>query len=70
MVKWDKMSHIKGWEKRDDEDQVLWNHLYNKDKKGAWRIDVSIEMMREVKEKPDSGGMYDCVSLPDNYIAM
>lgn len=26
--------------------------------------------MREVKEKPDTGGTYYCASLPDDYVAL
>ena len=70
MVKWGKMSDIKGWEKGGDKEQVLRNHLYNKDKKGAWRRDVDIEIVREVNKKPSTGGADDCASLLDKFIAM
>ena len=43
---------------------------YNKDKKGVWRRDVNMEIVREVKEKPDSGDTDDRASLPGDYIAM
>ena len=70
MVTWDKMSDIKGWEKGGDEEQVLRNHLYNKDKKGAWRRDVDIEIVREMQEEPDDKDTHDCTSLPDYCVAM
>ena len=33
---------------------MLRDHLYNKDKEGAWQLDVDIECVRQVNEQPDS----------------
>ena len=40
MVEWDKMEDVAGWEKGGEAEQVLKDHLYNKDKQGTWRRDV------------------------------
>ena len=48
VVKWDKCEDIKGWERGGVEDQVLKDHLYNKDKENAWRLDVDADCFREV----------------------
>jgi len=48
VVKWDKCEDIKGWERGGVGDQVLKDHLYNKDKKNAWRLDVDADCFKEV----------------------
>ena len=53
-----------------DKEQVLQDHLYNTDEKGAWRREVDIEIVREVQEKPGDGGAYDCASLPVDCVTM
>ena len=47
-VKWDGLPYVQGWEKGGEHEQPLKNHLYNKNKDGAWRIDVGIEEVRNI----------------------
>ena len=43
-VCWDAMSDVKGSENEETSDYVLLPSLWNKDKEGAWRMDVNIEL--------------------------
>ena len=47
-VKWDGLPCVQGWEKGGEHEQPLKNHLYNKNRDGAWRIDVGIEEVRNI----------------------
>ena len=47
-VMWDELLHVQGWEKGRILEQELKNHLYNKCKAGAWRLDVDIEEVKNV----------------------
>ena len=38
------MPDVKGWEDRRESAQRLLPSLYNKDKEGAWRMDVNVEL--------------------------
>jgi len=42
MVQWDGMADVSGWEEGGNLSQVLKRHLWNKDKEGAWRLDISV----------------------------
>ena len=42
MVQWDGMADVSGWEDGGNQSQVLKRHLWNKDKEGAWRLDIGV----------------------------
>ena len=44
IVNWDGMPDVKGWEDSRESAQRLLPSLYNKDKEGAWRMDVNVEL--------------------------
>ena len=44
IVNWDGMPDVKGWEDSCESVQQLLPSLYNKDKEGAWRMDVNVEL--------------------------
>ena len=44
IVKWDVMSDVKGWQESRNSAQQLLPSLYNKDKEGAGRMDVNVEL--------------------------
>ena len=60
IVNWDGMPDIKGCEDSRESAQQLFPSLYNKDKEGAWRMDVNVELC----EAYDSEN-YDCYSSDD-----
>ena len=64
------MSNIKGWTKGNDLEQVLRDHVFNKDKNGAWQRDVDMEIVRQIIEKLNSGDQDDCEILFGNYVEM
>ena len=54
-VMWEGLPNVQGWEKGGLMDQELKNHLYNKCKAGAWRLDVDIEEVRNVDMEENDG---------------
>ena len=44
IVNWDGMLDVKGWEDSRESAKRLLSRLYNKDKEGAWRMDVNVEL--------------------------
>ena len=44
IVNWDGMPDVKGWEDCRESAQGLFPSLYKKDKEGAWRMDVNVEL--------------------------
>ena len=44
VVEWDGMSDVEGWEEKRESTQVLKRHLWNKDKEGAWRMDIKVDL--------------------------
>ena len=47
IVKWDGMPDVKGWEYSRENSQQLLSSLYNKNKEGAWRMDVNVELFED-----------------------
>ena len=60
IVNWDGMSDVKAWEDSRESAQRLLPSLYKKDKEGAWRMDVNVELC----EAYDSVN-YDCDGSDD-----
>ena len=44
IVNWYGMPNVEGWEESHDSAQQLLPSLYNKDKEGAWRMDINVEL--------------------------
>ena len=44
IVKWDGIPDLEGWEDSRESVQQLLPSMYNKDKEGAWRMDVNVEL--------------------------
>ena len=42
MVQCDGMADVSGWEEGGNLSQVLKRHLWNKDKEGAWRLNIGV----------------------------
>ena len=54
VVEWDGMPDVTGWENKCDGVQVLKRHLWNKDKEGAWRMDIDVEPCEAYESDSDS----------------
>ena len=53
-VKWDPTPDIDGGEDSVETDQELKKHLWNKDKALAWRMDIDVEVGKEIETLEDS----------------
>ena len=62
VVEWDGMPDVTGWENKSESVQVLRRHLWNKDKEGAWRMDIGVEPCEAYESDSDS----DCDSTSDD----
>ena len=62
VVEWDGMPDVTGWENKCESVQVLKRHLWNKDKEGAWRMDIDVEPCEAYESDSDS----DCDSTSDD----
>ena len=49
-VEWDPTPDINGGEESVETDQVLKKHLWNKNKKIAWRMDINVDIGNENEE--------------------
>ena len=47
MIEWDGMPDVGGWEEGGFEPKELKDHLFNRDKEGAWRLDVALAPVDE-----------------------
>ena len=79
-VDWDPMGDVDGGDKRTTSSQVLLPSKWNKDREGAWRMDVAIDVHRDeddeiaMEEESDSeeeasgedGQSCDDISLSDD----
>ena len=54
VVEWDGMSDVEGWEEKRESTQVLKHHLWNKDKEGAWRMDIKVDLCEAYESDDDS----------------
>ena len=67
IVNWDGMPDVEGWEESRESAQRLLPSLYNKDKKGAWRMDVNVELCEAYdSDNDDCDGSDDESSSDDN----
>ena len=66
VVEWDGMPDVTGWENKCDSVQALKRHLWNKDKEGAWRMDIDVEPCEAYESDSDSD--VDSTSDDDNSI--
>ena len=46
-IEWDGMPDVGGWEEGGFEPKELKDHLFNRDKEGAWRLDVALAPVDE-----------------------
>ena len=47
MIEWDGMPDVGDWEEGRFEPKELKDHLFNRDKEGAWRLDVTLAPVHE-----------------------
>ena len=66
IVNWDGMPKVEGWEDSCESAQRLFTSLYNKDKEGAWRMDVNVELCEAYDPENDCEGSGDEISSDDN----
>ena len=71
MVDWDELLDVEGEAGAAGRgDQVLLPSLWNRDKKGSWRLDVTIKVHGEAGDENDGKGMECCnyseVDVSDN----
>ena len=66
IVNWDGMPYIKGREDSRESSQQLSPSLYNKDKEGAWRMDVNVELCEAYYSDNDDYDGYDNESSSDD----
>ena len=60
IVNWDGMPEVKCWEDSRESAQRLLPSLYNKDKQGAWRMDVNVELCESYEsDNYDCDGSYN-----------
>ena len=70
IVNWYGMSDVKGWEDIRESAQQLLPSLYNKDKKGAWRMDVNVELCEAYDlDNDDCDGSDDENNSDDNVMS-
>ena len=43
MMYWDPILETEAYKEHTESEQVLKPHLYNKDKVGAWRMDIDVD---------------------------
>ena len=68
IVNWDGMPDVKGWEDSRESAQRLLPILYNKDKQGAWRMDVNVELCEAYDSDNDDCDGYDDESSSDDNV--
>ena len=67
---WDGMPDVKGWEDSRESSQRLLPSLYIKDKEGAWRMDVNVELCEAYdSENDDCDVSDDASSSADNVMS-
>ena len=70
IVSWDGMPVVKGWEDSRESAQQLLPSLYNKEKEGAWRMDVNVEICEAYdSDKDDCDGSDDKSNSDDNVMS-
>ena len=60
------MPDVEGWEDIRESSQQLLSILYNKDKKGAWRMDVNVELCEDYDSDNDGCDGHDDESSSDD----
>ena len=67
IVNWDGMPDVKGWEDSCESAQRLLPSMYNKDKEGAWRMDVNVELCEAYdSDNDDCDGSDDESNIDEN----
>ena len=66
IVKWDGIPDVEDWEDSRESAQRLLPSLYNKDKEGAWRMDVNVELCEARDSGNDDCDVYDNESSSDD----
>ena len=67
IVNWGGMPDVKDWEDSHESAQRLLPSLYNKDKEGAWRMDINVELCEAYdSDNDDCDGSGDEISSDDN----
>ena len=70
IVIWDGMPDVKGWYDSHESAQQLLPSLYNKDKEGAWRMNVNVELCEAYdSDKDDCDGSYNKSNSDDNVMS-
>ena len=70
IVNWDGMPDVKGWEESCKSGQRLFPSLYNKDKEGARRMDVNVELCEAYdSENDECDGSNNESSSDDNVMS-
>ena len=69
-VNWDGMTDVKGWEDSRESAQQILPSMYNKDKEGAWRMDVNVELCEAYdSDNDDCDGSDDESNSDDNVMS-
>ena len=65
IVSWDGMPDVKGWEDSRESAQGLFPSLYKKDKEGAWRMDVNVELYDRTSHRKmyQRGGKFQFLAM-------
>ena len=63
MVQWDGMVDLTGWEEGGKMSQVLKPHLWNKDRLGAWRLDIDVLPCAAYESDEESDKNVDEISV-------
>ena len=63
IVNWGGLPDVKGWEDIRDSAQRLLTIIYNKDKEGAWRMNVNVELCEAYDSDNDDCDGYDNESI-------
>ena len=66
IVNQDGMPDVKGWEDSRESAQQLLPSLYNKDKEGAWRMDVNVELCEAYESDNDDCDIHEDESNSDD----
>ena len=68
IVNWDGMTDVKGWEDSRESAQQILPSMYNKDKEGAWRMDVNVELCEAYDSDKDNCDGSDNESNSDDNV--
>ena len=68
MVNWGGMLDVKGWEENRESAQQLLPSMHNKDKEGAWRMDVNVELCEAYESNNDDCDGSDDESNSDDNV--